>query len=280
VVAVVLITGCSSGFGLLTALAFARDGDTVYATMRNLSRSTELERAAAAEGLPLECLELDVTSDRSVLAAVDHIVDAQGRIDVCVNNAGVELRGAVHLCSDEEIRWQFETNVFGLLRVTRAVVPVMKRGGGGVIVNVGAVAGLVTPPYDGVYAASKHAVEALTEAMHLELAPWGIRVSVVEPGRFRTSLEENARLAERQTPDTVEHERAERFRGALDRLAGEGERPGPELVARAIVSAARGTPRRLRHLVGFDTELVLEVRRGADFEGYEEQLRRALDWWD
>lgn len=278
--AVVLITGCSSGFGLLTALAFARDGDTVYATMRNLSRSTELERAAAAEGLPLECLELDVTSDRSVLAAVDHIVDAQGRIDVCVNNAGVELRGAVHLCSDEEIRWQFETNVFGLLRVTRAVVPVMKRGGGGVIVNVGAVAGLVTPPYDGVYAASKHAVEALTEAMHLELAPWGIRVSVVEPGRFRTSLEENARLAERQTPDTVEHERAERFRGALDRLAGEGERPGPELVARAIVSAARGTPRRLRHLVGFDTELVLEVRRGADFEGYEEQLRRALDWWD
>jgi len=279
-VAVVLITGCSSGFGLLTALAFARDGDTVYATMRNLSRSTELERAAAAEGLPLECLELDVTSDRSVLAAVDHIVDAQGRIDVCVNNAGVELRGAVHLCSDEEIRWQFETNVFGLLRVTRAVVPVMKRGGGGVIVNVGAVAGLVTPPYDGVYAASKHAVEALTEAMHLELAPWGIRVSVVEPGRFRTSLEENARLAERQTPDTVEHERAERFRGALDRLAGEGERPGPELVARAIVSAARGTPRRLRHLVGFDTELVLEVRRGADFEGYEEQLRRALDWWD
>lgn len=278
--AVVLITGCSSGFGLLTALEFADRGDTVYATMRDLSRGFELEAAASAAGAPVHILQLDVLDDRSVKNAVNEVVLQEGRIDVCVNNAGVELRGAVHLTDDEEMRWVFDTNVFGLVRVVRSVVPVMKRQGSGAFVNVGAVVGLVTRPYQGVYAATKHAVEAITEAMYFELKPFGIRVSLVEPGQYATRLVTNSRTVSRQEPGTLEYDRAARFEEAMARRVEGAERPNPNAVARAIYDAATSPVRRLRHLVGYDAQSTLQGRGSQDFEGYEEAMRRALDWWD
>ncbi|MEY4338517.1 MAG: hypothetical protein RLZ14_367, partial [Actinomycetota bacterium] len=156
----VLITGCSSGFGELAALTFADRGHRVFASMRTPGKS-----AAIAARADIEQVALDVTSSASVDAAVAGVLDAAGHIDILVNNAGIEVFGAVHLFSDEEVVRQFDTNVTGIIRVVRAVVPAMLAHGSGAIVNVGSVAGRVGAPYGGLYAASKHAVEALTEAM-------------------------------------------------------------------------------------------------------------------
>src|SRR4051812_2381399 len=207
----VLITGCNSGFGLHASLTFARQGHDVFATVRNLDRAKPLQDAAEAEGLELHVLRLDVRDGESVDAAVNEVVERAGRIDVCVNNAGIELRGPIEECSDDEVLVQFDTNVFGLLRVVRAVLPVMRAQHAGVIVNVGSLAGLVARPYGGLYSATKHAVEAISEALHFECAEFGVRVAVLEPGQFETELSNNAVVAACFTDDSV-------YRGASDRF--------------------------------------------------------------
>jgi NADP-dependent 3-hydroxy acid dehydrogenase YdfG len=179
----VLITGCSSGFGELAALTFADHGHRVFATMRTPGKSAALN--ARPE---ITQLALDVADDAGVQAAVAAAIETAGRLHVVVNNAGVELFGAVHLVSDAEVQRLFDTNVFGVVRVARAVVPHLLANGGGTIINVGSIAGVVAPPYSGLYAASKHAVEALSEAMHFELSQQGVRVCVIEPGQFTTAL--------------------------------------------------------------------------------------------
>src|SRR5512140_1015565 len=186
----VFITGCSSGFGLLTALHFARQGDRVFATLRTPATADALHAAVAAERLPITVLELDVRDPASVTAAVR----AAGPIDVLVNNAGVELRSSIEDAAEEDVQWQFDTNVFGLLRVLRAVLPGMRERRAGIVVNVSSIAGLVSRPYGGLYAATKHAVEAITEALHFEVAPFGIRVVSIEPGQYGTRLLDNAVL--------------------------------------------------------------------------------------
>ena len=165
-------------------------------------------------------VELDVTSSASVDRAVDAIVESTGSLDIVVNNAGIELFGAVHLVSDDEATRQLDTNVVGIVRVARAVVPHMVRQGRGVIINVGSVAGKVGVPYSGLYAASKHAVEAITEAMHFELAHLGIRVAVVEPGQFATGLSGNSAVAASMPEDSAEYMRWQSFRGRMRQLVG------------------------------------------------------------
>ena len=191
----VLITGCSSGFGLLAALEFARRGDNVFATMRNVSKAGPLNEAAAAEGLKVNVVVLDVTDDASVRSAVDSVVADAGTIEILVNNAGIELIGAMHLVSDEEALWQLDTNVLGPLRTMRAVVPLMLQQGGGTIVNVSSVAGIAAVPYTGMYAASKHALEAMTEVMVYELGHRGIRMALdpARPVRHRVRRKRAAR---------------------------------------------------------------------------------------
>ena len=186
----VLITGCSSGFGLLSALEFARRGDTVFASMRTVSKATALNDAAAAEGLKVEVVSLDVTDDDSVRSAVAGVAAEAGTIDVLVNNAGIEMNGAIHLIADDEARWQLDTNVLGPLRTMRAVVPIMLHQGGGTIVNVSSVAGVAAVPYSGMYAASKHALEAMTEAMHYELSHKGIRFALDRAGAVHNRVRE------------------------------------------------------------------------------------------
>src|SRR3954452_8709743 len=235
---VVLITGCNSGFGLHASLSFARQGHDVFATVRNLDRAEPLRAAAAAEELELHVLRLDVRDADSVDGAVAEVVEREGRIDVCVNNAGIELRGPVEECSDDEMLVQFDTNVFGLVRVIRAVLPVMRAQGAGVIVNVGSLAGVVARPYGGLYSATKHAVEAISESLHFECSPFGIRVAVLEPGQFETELFNNAIVAERFTEDSVYKAASDRFDAALRRLVPDGKPAPPEVVADAIVAVA------------------------------------------
>lgn len=270
----VLITGCSSGFGELAALTFADHGHEVFATMRAPGKSAALN--ARPE---IHQFELDVTDSTSVNAAVEHAIGLLGSLDVVVNNAGLELFTAVHLASDEEVARQFDTNVTGVVRVARAVVPHMLRRGSGTIVNVGSVAGLVGAPYGGLYAASKHAVEALSEAMHFELSQQGIRVRVVEPGQFATQLGANASVAAAMTPETAEHQRWQRFRLAQRSLV-DGQPAPAQQVADVIYQAATEDPGKLRYPVGADAELIVGAKRQLSFEDFDATMRATLNWYD
>ncbi len=189
----VVITGSSSGFGNLTTLLLARKGYKVWATMRNTetknaSKKEELLAIAKKEDLNISVIELDVTKDASVTNAIRTIVREDNRIDHLVNNAGYMCVGITEAYSIAQAKDQFETNFFGILRMVKAVAPHMRKRKEGLIVNVTSIAGRLTFPYFGIYCASKHAVEAYSQALRYELAPWGIEVSLVEPGPFGTNL--------------------------------------------------------------------------------------------
>jgi NAD(P)-dependent dehydrogenase (short-subunit alcohol dehydrogenase family) len=278
--ATILITGCSSGFGLLTALQFARRGHRVVATMRNPSRDVTLSGAVRDERLPVTVLPLDVCDPGQVTATVARAEAEHGPLDVLVNNAGVELRASIEDADEADIRRQFETNVFGTVRMMQAVLPRMRARRAGTIVNVSSIAGLVSRPFGGYYAASKHAVEAITEALHFEVAPFGIRVILIEPGQYATSLLDNAWNGGRFTPASPYWERSARFDERIKRLAPGGERADPAEVARLICDAALAETPRLRHLAGSDAHMIAAAYRQSEFEAFEQAMRGALDWWD
>ncbi|QIZ75772.1 SDR family oxidoreductase [Ferrimonas lipolytica] len=179
----VLITGCSSGFGKLTAKHFAQKGWNVVATMRSPHKETELIGLDNVLVLPL-----DMTDPQSVTDAVGESMARFGRIDALVNNAGISGMGVFEQWDEPAINALFETNVFGLIRMTQAVLPIMRQQGDGAIVNVSSLAGLVGSPFSSVYSASKFAVEELTEARSLEYAPFNIQFKAVAPGAYETSL--------------------------------------------------------------------------------------------
>jgi NAD(P)-dependent dehydrogenase (short-subunit alcohol dehydrogenase family) len=191
---VVLITGCSSGFGLETAVAFARRGDEVVATLRDPARGTELaQRAEEFDNLTVE--RLDVTDQGSINAAVANILDRHGRLDVVVNNAGIGVIGALEAVDDPSLRRVFDTNVFGAVAVTNAVLPQMRSQGNGRVIFMNAIGGILTTAYLGAYCASKHALDCIAAVYDLELRPFGIRVSSVYPSAFHTSIGDNMAAA-------------------------------------------------------------------------------------
>jgi NAD(P)-dependent dehydrogenase (short-subunit alcohol dehydrogenase family) len=277
----VLITGCSSGFGLLTARQFARKGDTVFATMRNTKKAGSLEQARNAEKLDnIKILQLDVLDDASVKKAVAEASKA-GPIDVLVNNAGLELRSSIEDATDAEVKRQFETNVFGTLRVIRAVLPAMRERGSGTIVNLSSIAGVVAPPYGGFYAASKHALEAISEALHYEVQPLGVRVIVIEPGGFATEFRNNIQPAAAFNDKSPYWERAERFETAVRGITAPGGQSGdPEDVAIAIYNAVHDAEPKLRYLVGGDAQMIAGVRKQTTFEQFEAAMRQTMNWHD
>lgn len=276
--AVCLITGCSSGFGLATALHFARAGETVVAGVRHVAGAGELERCCTREGLAVDVVALDVDDEASVAAAVAGAVVAHGRIDVLVNNAGVGLWGAIEESSAADVRQLFETNVFGPLRLMRAVLAGMRRQGGGVVVNISSLSGVVSAPFAGVYSATKFALEALSEALHYEVEPFGIRVAIIEPGQCTTSFAANRLVA---APDASPYaERRQRWNRAMDDLPGRDQPADAVAVAAAVYEAATCADHPLRRLVGADAELVAGLRRDLDDAAFEHTVRTALDFWD
>jgi len=194
---VILITGCSSGFGFMAAKDLARRGHIVYASMRsadgkNASAADELRAFRDAEAVQIHVLELDVTSEQSVASAVKQVVDKQGRIDAVVNNAGVMPIGVTEAYTVDQLRENLEVNLVGAFRVLREVLPHMRRAGAGLVVNVSTVIGRVALPFFGVYQASKWGLEGLTETLRYELSGSGIDVVIVEPGPFATKLVANS----------------------------------------------------------------------------------------
>jgi NAD(P)-dependent dehydrogenase (short-subunit alcohol dehydrogenase family) len=189
----ILVTGASSGFGALTVRTLARQGHTVFAGMRqptghNAPAARELTTLAARAGLAVHVLELDVTHEAGVESAVHQVVQAAGRLDVVVNNAGVLYTGPLEAFTLDQVYAQFDVNVFGVLRVNRAALPYMRAQRAGLLVQVGSITGRIAFPFAGLYAASKFALEGLTEAARLELADAGIDVAIVEPGTYPTPL--------------------------------------------------------------------------------------------
>ncbi len=254
---VALITGCSTGIGFETALLLARKGHRVYATMRDLKKARSLKEASV--GLPVEILTLDVDKASSVKKAVAAIVKKAGRIDVLVNNAGWGAFGAMEEYSDEEIHAQYETNVFGLLRVTRAVLPVMRAQGSGRILHIGSLAGKMTFAGIGLYCSSKYAVEAITESLRLEVHPFHIEVAVVEPGNIRTPFKVNRRQAK------IFLEKKSAYQNVLERILYFGNHPpdsapGPDRVAKTVLKALQASRMAIRYPVGRDAIMFPLIR--------------------
>jgi NAD(P)-dependent dehydrogenase (short-subunit alcohol dehydrogenase family) len=275
----VLITGCSSGFGREAALLLARDGDRVFATMRDVAQGAELEGIARDERLGLEVLRLDVCDPATIRAALAR-VDASAPLDVLVNNAGIELRSPIEDASEEDVHRQFDTNVYGVLRMIRAVLPGMRARGRGTIVNVSSIAGIVSRPYGGLYAASKHALEAISEALHFEVQPFGVRVVLIEPGQYGTRLLDNAIVGRGFTPASPYWERSARFDVAIQKLRPGGVAGSAADVARLIRDAVGDPEPRLRYLAGGDAETIAAAYRQLSFEDYERTMRETLGWWD
>jgi NAD(P)-dependent dehydrogenase (short-subunit alcohol dehydrogenase family) len=185
---VAVVTGSSSGIGFETSLVLARNGYLTYATMRNLQKSKILEGIAQDENLSLKAIEMDVDCDLSVKNAIDRIIDESGRIDVLVNNAGFGLFGSLEDLEMGDIKRQFETNVFGVIRVTKNVLPTMRLRQYGIIVNISSIAGLAGIPSQTMYCGTKFAVEGLSESLSFEVEPFGIKVIIVEPGVINTEF--------------------------------------------------------------------------------------------
>lgn len=189
---VAVVTGSSSGIGFETSLLLARRGFYTFATMRNLNKSQKIKDIAKNENISLKVLQLDVTDDKSVKDAFRQINDESSRIDVLVNNAGYGAIGAVEEMSLDEFKSQFETNFFGVIRVTKEVIPIMRNQGNGNIINVSSVGGKIGIPLNSAYISSKFALEGLSESMRYELAQFGIDVILIEPGVVKTNFFENA----------------------------------------------------------------------------------------
>ena len=277
---VVLITGCSSGFGKLAALEFARRGDTVFASMRNTKKSGPLVEEAHAAGVSVEVIALDVNDRKSVDGAVADVLSRAGRIDVLVNNAGISTGGPIENFDDDEVQHVFDTNVFGLIRATRAVLPTMRSQGSGTVINVSSIAGKVSAPYGGIYSGSKHAVEAISDALYFELHPFGIRVIVVEPGGFETEIFNTSQPARSFTEGSPYVEFERRFSAAGEKLPGGGQRGDPQVVANLIVDAAKSEQPKRRYLVGQDAELIGGLSKQMSDEDFEKAMRTTLDIWD
>lgn len=265
---VVLITGCSSGIGMETALAFAKQGDTVYASMRNPEKAGRLRERAAADGLAVAVVTLDVTDDASVASAVAAIEATHGAIDVVVNNAGVGFSGAVETIEIDLARTIMETNFWGAVRVARAALPKMRERASGIVINVTSVAGRVPgTPYQSLYAASKHALNALSESLSWELGPYGVRVACVEPGFFATEIFANSQLG--QTDDSTTYASDRAWVDEFFLKSGEAAGGDPAVVADVIVKTAADPTPPLHTLVGDDAVLFVDlVNQAGTFEGW------------
>ena len=249
---VTLVTGTSTGIGLATALHFARHGHQVVATMRNLAKAGPLETAARDEKLPVVVRELDVTRPESIDRAVTETVAQQGPIDVLVNNAGIGGATPLELTPEDEHRAMFEANYWGPIRMIRAVLSSMRERGAGCIVNVTSIAGRIATPNQIAYSASKFALAAASEALAHEVAAFGVRVAIIEPGVIQTAIFENSAGATRYDKSSP-YRQIMRRNGKL--FAAGFRNPGrAETVAEVIFEAVTTERPRLRYLVGTDAE--------------------------
>ena len=268
----ILVTGCSTGIGRATAVEASRRGHRVLATARHAGSLAGLQ---ALPGISLA--DLDVTDADSIAGAVRAAVEAMGRVDAVVNNAGVAHYGAVEEVPPDSWREQFAVNVFGAIEVVRAALPFLRQAGGGTIVNVSSVAGRIAIPFAAPYCSSKHALEAISDCLRLEVEGFGVRVVVVEPGPIETAYAEKARATVRPLlgkpgPYSEIYRHAER---AMDGEFQAGRRP-PEAVARVILDAIESPRPKTRYRITRMAKTLIPLKRVLSDRALDRQMRRAL----
>jgi NAD(P)-dependent dehydrogenase (short-subunit alcohol dehydrogenase family) len=260
----VIITGASRGIGLETALAFGRAGYKVFATMRNPEKAIELKEKIKAESLPITIAAMDVNSDESVQECINGILQENGSIDVLVNNAGIERHGSIEELTIADFKDVMETNYFGVLRCTKALLPLMRKNRNGCIINVTSIAGKIANTPLGAYAASKFALEAVSESLAQEVKSHNIRVAIVEPGIINTQMANDISINEASI-----YPQSKRFAGLF--AASLKTPTQPTLVAAKIVEIAESNSWQLRYPVGPDAIPFLQWRASMTDEEY-------VDW--
>ena len=253
---VALVTGASSGIGRAAAELFAKQGYTVYAAARSMDKLKEIESDTVRP------VSLDVTDDESMTTCVKQVLDAEGRIDVLVNNAGYGSYGALEDVPMEEARRQIDVNLFGLARMTQLVLPSMRKAHYGKIINITSMAGRVWSPYGSWYHASKFAVEGLSASMRLELQPFGIDVILIEPGAIDTPWAEIAALHLRETSQNGAYaEDAGRAAARIAKTYASSYVTKPEVIAKCIVKAAAARRPRTRYLLGYGAKPMVCIQK-------------------
>jgi NAD(P)-dependent dehydrogenase (short-subunit alcohol dehydrogenase family) len=272
---VAVVTGSSTGIGYETSLILARNGFLTYATMRNLNKSENIKSVAAKENLPIQIKQLDVTDDVSVTNAIQAISSEAGHIDVLVNNAGYGLNGAFEDLAMDEIKAQYETNVFGLIRTTQAVLPIMRRQESGTIVNISSGAGRFGFPGGSAYVSTKFAVEGLSESMSYELEPFGIKVVIVEPGVIRTNFFDGLVVAKKsRDPNSPYSQIMQKIATGFEEMMKNAS--SPDLVAKVVLNAIRDENPSLRYLAGSDVEAWLGGNRKIADEELHKMMKQNL----
>ena len=272
---VALVTGSSSGIGFETALLLARNGFHTYASMRNLEKSKGITQITSKEKLPLQVVQLDVNDDASVKEAVDKIENEQGRINVLVNNAGYVLLGPAEHLSIKEFKAQFETNLFGVIRVMQVVLPTMRRQREGTIVNISSSAGRIGLPLNSAYVSSKFAIEGLTESISYELEQFGIRVVLIEPGFIRTNLI-NSSNSEKRALDpsspyfSLMQKVENHFKSRMENVSSSSP---PDEVAKVILQAITSKNPQLRYIVGTS---IIQARMNMSDKEFQKMIMQSF----
>ena len=280
----IVITGCSSGFGLQAALAFARNGDKVYATMRNTGKATALLTAAEKDGLKVHIKQLDVNQPDTFTAVFDEIIDESGSIDVLVNNAGILRAGAFEDLSESMVREVVETNLFAPLFLSKAVLPYMRKQNSGYIIMISSLSGIAGLPGDVCYTASKFGLEGATEALRHEVDRWGIKMALVEAGMYATdimspSLPENSVLPDYYPDNSAYRALIETNLQAMRQRMPEAF--DPAIVADLLVKIASSDGKQLRWPADEVATMVLE-KMFAQSDAQRDEFLRGVsgsDWW-
>lgn len=237
---IILITGASSGLGRVCAEYLASKGHKVFGTSRKVENCTN------TQSLPFKVLRMDVTDLESIAETVQSIISAENRIDVLINNAGAGMAAPIEECTDRAARNLFDVNFFGVMNVCRAVLPVMREKGAGLVINISSIAGLTALPYQGIYSATKFALEAMTEALRMEVKQFGIKAVLVEPGDFPTSFTSSRSVCHVEN-SVYDKELKKALRAAEN---DENNGPDPVLVAKLIEKIILSKSPRLRYKVG------------------------------
>jgi NAD(P)-dependent dehydrogenase (short-subunit alcohol dehydrogenase family) len=270
---IAVVTGSSSGIGFETSLLLAKNGFRTYATVRNPDKAKALRDISDKGEQPMRIIELDVDSDKSVEDAIHKINDESKRIDVLVNNAGYVLAGALEDLSMDEIKAQFETNLFGAIRVMKAVLPIMRKHHSGIIVNISSMGGRIGLPLNPAYHSTKFALEGISESMRYETEPFGIKVILVEPGTIRSNFLSNAKVGQKTAqPSSPYASKVQTLQKAWGHIFDQGT--PPEEAAKVILKAVTSDNPSMRYMVGDDAIQMMEARKGMsdlEFEGLVKQ---------
>ena len=257
---VALITGCSSGIGYETALMLARNGFHTFATMRNTKKSNSLEEIIKKERLDLNIRELDVNDDTSIEKTINCIKSEANRIDALINNAGYGLVGFFEDLTLDEIRNQFETNFFGVLNITKKIIPIMRFQKSGTIINVSSGAGQVGFPGISAYVSTKFAIEGFSESLMYELFPYGIKVVIIEPGVIKTNFFRNCIVSEHSMKKSSPYSRSlDKFQRNVELM--QEHATSPINVAKVIMQVLGNNEPKQRYIVGNDVAMILEAKK-------------------